>query len=91
METYRDLRQADLAHSTVLTIGNFDGLHRGHQALLRKLQEVADDISRKTGQELETVLITFEPHPIAVLRPEPLHLLLTTAREAPGPGREDGH
>ena len=48
----------------VLTIGNFDGVHRGHQHLLRKLQQ------RATELNAPTLVVTFEPHPIAVLRPE---------------------
>jgi riboflavin kinase/FMN adenylyltransferase len=44
---------------TALTIGMFDGVHLGHQALIRKL--------RATG--LPTTLVTFEPHPLAILRP----------------------
>ena len=49
---------------SVVTVGNFDGVHRGHQAVLRRL---ADD-ARAGGAA--AVAITFDPHPIAVLRPE---------------------
>src|SRR5690349_10371248 len=55
-----------------LTIGNFDGIHRGHQALLSELQRFADQ------QGMDSALLTFDPHPLAVLRPtQPLHLLTT--------------
>lgn len=55
---------------TALTIGNFDGLHRGHQALLNELIQIAKQ------QGLQSALLTFEPHPMAVLRPSaPLQLL----------------
>jgi riboflavin kinase/FMN adenylyltransferase len=47
----------------VLTIGNFDGVHRGHQALFQKAKEWAD----KFGGE--SVVITFHPHPLQVLAP----------------------
>ncbi|KGA93928.1 Riboflavin kinase / FMN adenylyltransferase [Leptospirillum ferriphilum] len=47
-----------------LTIGNFDGIHQGHQKLLNDLVEY----SRKT-KTLATVL-TFDPHPLMVLSPE---------------------
>ncbi len=40
-----------------LTIGNFDGVHLGHQSLLKQLHEVAQQ------QHLQTCLLTFEPHP----------------------------
>jgi riboflavin kinase/FMN adenylyltransferase len=48
----------------VLTLGNFDGVHRGHRAVLNALV----DAGHRLG--LPAVAITFEPHPIAVLRPE---------------------
>lgn len=49
---------------SVVTIGNFDGVHRGHQAVLSRL--VAD--ARREGAR--SVAITFDPHPVAVLNPE---------------------
>ena len=47
----------------VLTIGNFDGVHRGHLALFDKVKELARDIQ---GQ---SVVMTFEPHPVKVVKP----------------------
>ena len=47
----------------VLTIGNFDGVHRGHLALFDRVKELARDIQ---GQ---SVVMTFEPHPIKVVKP----------------------
>lgn len=49
---------------SVVTVGNFDGVHRGHQAVLGR---VAAD-ARAAGAA--AVAITFDPHPLAVLRPE---------------------
>lgn len=46
---------------SVLTIGNFDGLHVGHREILRLCRNIAGD-----G---EIVVVTFEPHPLVVLRP----------------------
>ena len=46
----------------VVTIGNFDGVHRGHQILLR---QVIDKARAKDGT---AVAMTFEPHPIRVLK-----------------------
>jgi riboflavin kinase/FMN adenylyltransferase len=54
---------ADLARTTVV-IGNFDGVHRGHRTVIQRAREVADD----SGTAL--VAVTFDPHPMAVLRPE---------------------
>ncbi len=59
----------------VLTIGNFDGVHRGHQAILAAGQRRAED----AGTQL--VVITFDPHPLAVLTPERLPAMLTPLKE----------
>lgn len=58
---------------TVVTIGNFDGVHRGHQHVVRRAREVASDAGVAT-----VVAVTFDPHPIAVLRPEHAPPTLTT-------------
>lgn len=50
---------------TVAVIGNFDGVHLGHRHVVRRAREVAADL----GVE-RVVAVTFDPHPIAVLRPE---------------------
>jgi riboflavin kinase / FMN adenylyltransferase len=65
----RDLEQVPPAPS-VVTIGNFDGVHRGHQVLLRRAVDAAHD------RGIRAVAVTFHPHPAAVLRPgaEPLAL-----------------
>jgi riboflavin kinase/FMN adenylyltransferase len=58
----------------VLTIGVFDGVHRGHQTLIRE----AVSTGRTLG--LPTVLMTFDPHPAEVVRPGSHPALLTTLR-----------
>ncbi len=81
MQITIDIDKTTLDCATFLTIGNFDGLHRGHQALLREIQQLAAQASRASTTPILTGLITFDPHPLAVLRPDqPLHLL-TTPRE----------
>ena len=65
------------AHLTdpVATIGNFDGLHRGHRTIVQRVLEGARDIS---GSSL---LITFDPHPLTVLAPDRAPHMITTARQ----------
>ena len=75
MQIYSDLSTFQLTRPTVLTIGNFDGIHRGHQALLGELQRVAAQL------DAASAMLTFDPHPFAVLRPDQPHLLLTTPME----------
>lgn len=55
----------------VLTIGNFDGVHVGHQEILRTARRLAEE--RKTTM----AVMTFEPHPVAVLYPEKAPGVLT--------------
>ncbi len=58
-----------------LTIGAFDGVHLGHQEIIHKLTAGA----RADGAP--AVVLTFEPHPTAVLRPDKMHPTLTTPEE----------
>jgi len=59
----------------VLTIGNFDGVHRGHRALLAVAREVARD------EHAPVIAITFDPHPLAILQPERAPARLTSPAE----------
>jgi riboflavin kinase / FMN adenylyltransferase len=71
-------RTPEALRPCVLTLGNFDGVHRGHRAVLNALV----DAGHRLG--LPAVAITFDPHPIAVLRPEQAPELI-----APGAVRDD--
>ncbi|MCE3255165.1 MAG: bifunctional riboflavin kinase/FAD synthetase [Rickettsiaceae bacterium] len=51
------------AHGTVLTIGNFDGIHLGHQKILNQAREIAKK------NNLKSALLTFEPHPTKIINP----------------------
>ena len=57
MKVFRGLPNAASRAPCALAIGNFDGVHRGHQALLARLREAA------TGLGVEAAVMTFEPHP----------------------------
>lgn len=60
---------------TVITIGNFDGIHRGHQRLMQELREMAQEL------QCIPVLVTFEPHTLMVVRPDIDLQLLTSLEE----------
>jgi riboflavin kinase / FMN adenylyltransferase len=74
VQVWRSLAEVpeDLGH-TVLVVGNFDGVHRGHQAVVKRAHEVAGRL--ELGH---VVAVTFDPHPLAVLRPEHAPMNLTT-------------
>ena len=57
MKVFRGLPNAASRAPCALTIGNFDGVHRGHQALLTRVREAANRLG------VESAVMTFEPHP----------------------------
>jgi riboflavin kinase/FMN adenylyltransferase len=63
------------ATSTVLTIGNFDGVHRGHRALLAQLTAKARDLA------LPATVLTFEPHPRELFAPDQAPARLASLRD----------
>src|ERR1700740_1533214 len=56
----------------VLALGNFDGVHRGHQKILERLRRVAE------GRGATSVVMTFDPHPPRIVRPDKAPPLLMT-------------
>src|SRR5438477_9162171 len=58
-----------------VSIGNFDGVHRGHAALLSEL------IHRARAINVPAVAMTFDPHPLQLLRPEQFQPVLTTVAD----------
>jgi len=58
------LTSADLPYGAIATIGNYDGLHRGQQAVIERT------VARAREEGVQAVVITFDPHPVAVLRPD---------------------
>jgi riboflavin kinase / FMN adenylyltransferase len=63
------------SRGTVVTVGSFDGVHLGHQAVLKEIARRAEAADR------ESVLVTFEPHPLEVVNPQAAPPLLTTGAE----------
>ncbi|MEM8934093.1 MAG: bifunctional riboflavin kinase/FAD synthetase [Acidobacteriota bacterium] len=68
-------RSAYLPYGVVATIGNYDGVHRGQQAVISKVVE------RARARGSSAVVITFQPHPVSVLRPDAAPQLLTLDRQ----------
>jgi riboflavin kinase/FMN adenylyltransferase len=76
LQVVRDpLGAAELPRGGIATIGNFDGVHRGHQRILRRVLARAREVGRPA------IAITFEPHPLAVLRPDQAPPRLQTLRQ----------
>src|SRR5687768_6444707 len=63
------------AGSTVATVGTFDGVHKGHQAVLDQLNKVAKERGKPS------LVVTFDPHPLRVVRPEAAPRLLCSTPE----------
>ncbi len=76
MRIFHNISETSDLKDTIVTIGTFDGVHLGHQKILKKLVE----LKNKNGGE--TLLFTFDPHPRKVLFPEQRDLkLITTTQE----------
>jgi len=72
MKEYLNLWEQQIpAASTILTIGNFDGVHLGHQSLFSLVKEVAAREGKKA------VALTFQPHPLKLIFPERRLFLIT--------------
>src|SRR5947207_14647246 len=63
------------ARPAALTVGNFDGVHRGHQALLERVSSAAREL------DLEACVLTFEPHPREFFAPEAAPARITRLRD----------
>ena len=75
MKIARSVAEAAQFGPSGVTIGNFDGVHAGHQHLFREVVQV----SRERG--VRPTVLTFDPHPAAVVAPERAPRLLTTGEE----------
>ena len=70
-DTWHSLEDVPADGRSVVTLGNFDGVHRGHQAVLERVVQEA------TARGDRSVAITFDPHPLVVHRPEDPPTLIT--------------
>ena len=68
-------RRTERLPGSVLTLGNFDGAHLGHQAIVRRA------VARARESAGLAVALTFEPHPVAVLAPARAPLMLQTLHD----------
>lgn len=84
LKIHRGTSDFPFAFSTSLTTGTFDGVHKGHRAILQRLTAIA----RET--KTESVLLTFEPHPRKVIFPDSELWLLNSPAEKMELLRETG-
>ena len=69
------LRASDLPRGGIVTIGNFDGVHLGHRRILEAV------VARAKESRRPSVAVTFDPHPLAVLRPDQAPRRIQTLRQ----------
>ncbi|MEC7863986.1 MAG: bifunctional riboflavin kinase/FAD synthetase [Bacteroidota bacterium] len=70
MKIYHSIKDFPSNINTIVTIGTFDGVHKGHKAIINRINEIA----KKEG--LESVILTFDPHPRHVIYPDDQELRL---------------
>ena len=76
MRTFRSLNDVALdSGRTLVSVGNFDGLHRAHCHVIDAI------VQRAKAQDAKSVVVTFEPHPIRILRPDLNFKMLTPLAE----------
>ncbi len=85
MEFTTTLTAEQQRHPIAITIGNFDGIHRGHQHLMHELRAMADTLGALP------VLVTFEPHTLMVVRPDIDVQVITTTQEKLSLAKTYGH
>tara|TARA_X000001036_G_scaffold287182_1_gene266777 strand:+ start:281 stop:1207 length:927 start_codon:yes stop_codon:yes gene_type:complete len=75
MKIFNNINEFNCKKSTIITIGTFDGVHLGHQKILKKLNVEAEN------NGLESCVLTFFPHPRTVLNPDSSLKLINTIEE----------
>ncbi len=75
MKIATSLADAEVSHPSVVSIGNFDGLHLGHREILKSVVQRARELG------LQSVAMTFSPHPIRFLAPDRAPRLISTLEQ----------
>ena len=75
MQIITDIRKFKNIKPPIITLGKFDGVHKGHQKVLRAVKD------RAAKLKFPSVVYTFEPHPLKIVTPHKSPLLLTTLKE----------
>ncbi len=75
MKVIKDISEIQRDENTILTIGTFDGVHKGHQEIIKKVVEISK------RESLRNLIITFYPHPRKVINPDSDINLLTIQEE----------
>jgi len=84
MKVATSLADADISHPSVVSIGNFDGLHLGHREILKTVVRRAKELGA------QSVALTFSPHPIQFLAPDRAPRLISTPEQKIALIRETG-
>lgn len=71
MQIIKDIKDIDIKDSMAITIGNFDGVHKGHQFLIQEITNYAKENKIKSG------LVTFQSHTKTLLQEKKVHRILT--------------
>ena len=75
MKVHKNLTKLPDFSNSVITIGSFDGVHKGHQKIIKRINELAAEIKS------ESIVITFYPHPRQVIYPKDNSLVLLNSLE----------
>ena len=75
MKIYKNIDEISSVRNAVVTVGTFDGVHKGHQVIISRINQIANKIGG------ESVIVTFSPHPQIVLHPDKNIFVLNTQEE----------
>jgi riboflavin kinase/FMN adenylyltransferase len=77
VKVWRDVAEISPADKpSVVTVGNFDGVHRGHRHVIARARELAAELG-----DLPAVAVTFDPHPMNIIRPDLAPVALSTLEQ----------